>query len=790
MMNRILFTGFLVLFSTSLFAQEKFILSGTVRDSANGEDMIGATIFVKELNAGAATNAYGFFSMTIPQGTYNISITYVGFETDNRTISMNSNLKLDIALREQRLETREVIVTAERKDAQVKNMEMGTTKMEMKTISSIPPLLGEVDVIRSIQLLPGVSTVSEGSSGFNVRGGAIDQNLVLLDEAPVYNTSHLFGFFSVFNPDAVKDVKLSKAAIAANYGGRLSSVLDVRMKEGNMKKLAVQGGLGVIFSRLTIEAPIKKDKASFIIAGRRSYADALFKPVLQAQFQDAKLYFYDLTMKANWIINPNNRLYLSGYLGRDLFGFPGATFSWGNATTSLRWNHLFSSKLFMNTTFYYSKYDYKLAFGEDKTVDFFEWKANIQNTSLKTDLTWYLNAKNTVTFGGQSIYYAFAPSDAYGVSKGRTTDISLPKQFGAENALYIANEQKITSRLNVQYGFRLSQFSYLGKGTAYTYAGEPGNYKRVPLSEKEYGDLETIKSYINPEPRLAVNYSLTESSSVKVSYNRMAQYIHLISNTVSSVPIDVYTPSTNNIKPQLSDQYSAGYFRNFDVLGGLETSAEVFYKDMYNQLDYIDGADLRFNKYLEGELIAGKGRAYGLELYVKKTEGRFTGWISYTLSKTERQVTGINRSNWYPTKYDRRHNLSVVGIYNLTKRWNLGSTFTFGSGTPFTFQDQKYQIQGYTNYIISNDSRNNLRMPVYHRLDFSATLKSKEKERKSKIFGNYSWELVLGIYNVYGRKNAFAIIARQNVDNPAISEASKFALFGAPVPAFTYNFKF
>jgi len=790
MLKRILLSGFIFLFFSYLHAQEKYVLNGSVSDSSNGESMIGAVIFIKELKLGAATNAYGYYSLTLPKGTYTVSASYVGFEPKVQTIEMNGDHKLDITLTEQKLETQEVIVTAERKDAQVKNMEMGTTKLEMKTISSIPPLLGEVDIIRSIQFLPGVTTVSEGSSGFNVRGGAIEQNLVLLDEAPVYNTSHLFGFFSVFNPDAVKDVKLSKAAIAANYGGRLSSVLDVRMKEGNLKKLGVQGGIGVIFSRLTIEAPIKKDKASFIIAGRRSYADALFKPFLQSQFKDAKLYFYDLTMKTNWIVNPNNHLYLSAYLGRDAFGFPGALFSWGNTTTSLRWNHLFSSKLFMNTTAYYSKYDYKLEFGENKEEDSFVWNANIQNTSLKTDLTWYLNSKNTITFGGQAIYYAFTPSDAIGVSKGKKTDISLPKQFAAENAVYVANEQKITPRFNVQYGLRISFFNYLGIGTSYEYVGEAGNYQRRPISSKEYGSFETIKSYINPEPRIALNYSLSENSSVKLSYNRMAQYIHLISNTVSSVPIDVYVPSTNNLKPQLSDQYSAGYFRNFEILGGFETSAEVFYKDMYNQLDYIDGADLRFNKFIEGEIIPGKGRAYGLELYVKKTAGRFTGWVSYTLSKTERQVNGINRSNWYPTKFDRRHSLSVVGIYNLTKRWNLGSTFTFGSGTPFTFQDQKFQIQGYTNYIISNDARNNLRMPAYHRLDFSATLKSKDKVRESKIFKNYTWELVLGIYNVYGRRNAFAILARQNIDNAAISEASKFSLFGSPIPAFTYNFKF
>jgi hypothetical protein len=444
----------------------------------------------------------------------------------------------------------------------------------------------------------------------------------------------------------------------------------------------------------------------------------------------------------------------------------------------------------MNTTTYYSNYNYNLSFGENKEEDSFDWKASIQNLSVKTDLTWYLNANNTITFGGQAIYYTFTPSDAIGVSRGKITDISLAKQFASENAIYLENEQRLWGRLNVKYGLRVSSFAYLGGATVYTYEGEPGNYKRKPIAEKKYNTNEIIKAYVNPEPRLAFNYSLSENSSVKLSYNRMAQYVHLISNTVSSVPIDIYTPSTNNIKPQICDQYSTGYFRNFMVLGGLETSAEVFYKNMTNQIDYIDGANLRFNKYMEGELIAGKGRAYGLEVYVKKTEGRFTGWVSYTLSKTERIVNGINNSEWYPTKYNRTNNLSVVGIYNLNKRWKFASTFTFASGTPFTFQDQKYQIQGYTNYIISNESRNNLLMPAYHRLDFSATLVSKERERKTKIFKYYSWELVFGIYNVYGRKNAFAIISRQDPNDPANSIASKFALFGAAIPAFTYNFKF
>ncbi|MBC7391256.1 MAG: carboxypeptidase-like regulatory domain-containing protein, partial [Opitutaceae bacterium] len=523
MLIRYLCFVFFIFFAFQINAQDRFVLSGTVRDSANGEDMIGATIFVKETNSGVATNPYGFFSLTLPKGTYTVVISYVGYVSYNQIIEFNSNIKLDVALDEQRVETKEVIVTAERKDAQVKNLEMGVSKLEMKQISSIPPLLGEVDVIRSIQLLPGVSTVGEGASGFNVRGGGVDQNLILLDEAPVYNSSHLFGFFSVFNPDAVKDVKLSKSAIPAQYGGRLSSVLDVRMKEGNMKKVNVQGGVGVIFSRLTVEGPIKKDKASFIIAGRRSYADVLARPFLKGDFTKAKLYFYDLTAKTNYIINKNNRIFLSGYFGRDVFGATAATFSWGNSTASLRWNHLFSSKLFMNLTTYYSNYDYRLAFGRKGEDDSFEWTSRILNYSVKPDFTWFLNDKNTITFGAQAIYYTFKPSNGISVSKGKTRDISLPLKYGAETAIYLSNEQKLSARLSVSYGLRFSFFNYLGEGSAYSYSQTSGNYIRNPVSVQKYNSGETITSYANPEPRAAVNFSLSESSSFKASYNRMAQ---------------------------------------------------------------------------------------------------------------------------------------------------------------------------------------------------------------------------------------------------------------------------
>jgi hypothetical protein len=790
MVKRLIFSV-IVLFFASLnlsYGQETYTLSGSVKDSANGEAMIGVVVSVKEINAGTATDINGNFSLIVPPGKYTVQINFVGYGTVSQTVVVKGNTKMSFSMKEQML--KEVIVTGERPDAQVKNLEMGTQKLDMKQINSIPPLLGEVDVIRSIQLLPGVSTVGEGASGFNVRGGAVDQNLILLDDAPIYNSSHMFGFFSVFNPDMVKDIKLSKAAIPAQYGGRLSSVLDVKMKEGNPEKIGVQGGISTIFSRLTVGGPIKKNKASFIIAGRRSYADVLARPFLTKAFKDAQLYFYDLTLKANYTINNRNRLYLSGYMGRDVFSVPGAYFGWGNSTATLRWNHLFSDKLMMNLIGYYSNYNYRLEFGENMTEDSFKWTAKILNYSVKPEFTFYLNSNNTVTFGGQAIYYTFVPSSGIFYSGGNRRDISLPDKYATENALYIANEQKLTARLTLQYGLRYSFFNYLGSGTAYYYDSTAGNYVRNPVNMEQFGGGKTIKAYTQPEPRIAVNYSLSENSSVKASYNRMAQYIHLISNTTASVPLDVYLPSTNNIKPQLSDQYSLGYFRNIGKNQNIETSAEVFYKDMLNQLDYIDGANLFFNPNLEGEVIPGTARAYGLELFVKKKEGRLNGWISYTLSKSERRVNGINKNNWYPNRYDRRHNLSVVGIFELSKRVNLSGTFVYASGTPFTFATNKMEVQGVTVPFNPGGPRNNYRLPDYHRLDIAATLKSKEKIRKSKIFGNYSWDLVFTVYNLYSRRNAFAIMPRQNEDNRQISEAVRFSIFGSFVPAITYNFKF
>ena len=774
-----------------VFGQEKpalpvgrYTISGYLKDAKNGEVLIGATILVKELNTGTTANVYGFYSISIPKGKYSLVYNYVGYQSVTKTIDLKENVKLDIEISETIKELSEVVISSEREDVNVKSIEMSVNKLDIKTIEKIPALLGEVDVIRSIQLLPGVTTVGEGASGFNVRGGGVDQNLVLLDEAPVYNSSHLFGFFSVFNPDAVKDVKLVKGGIPAQYGGRISSILDVRMKDGNNKKLAVNGGVGVIFSRLSIEAPIVKDKGSFIVAGRRSYIDVLAKPFLKGDLKDAKFNFYDLTAKANYSVGSKDKVFLSAYFGRDVFGAPGFIFNWGNATTTFRWNHVFGDKLFLNTSLIYSNYDYELGFGE-KGKDAFNWKSKIINYSVKPEFTYFLNPKNTVKFGGQSTYYDFVPGKATFSSTNESNDLSLKDKYALESGVYIANEQKAGARFVLEYGLRYSLYQFMGKGLAYTYKDTTPGIRKALLSTKNYDDWKTIKQYGNLEPRLSVKYDLTETSSMKVSYNRTTQYLHLISNTTASTPLDVWTPSTNNIKPQIADQVALGYFKNFGKDNMYESSVETYYKYMRNQVDYIDNANLLLNEYLEADLLNGTGRAYGAEFYLRKTKGKLNGWISYTLARTERKVDGINQGNWYPNRFDKLHNLNVVPSYDLTKRLRFSANFVFATGTPATFPTSRIEIQGFIVPQNSEEKRNNYRIPVYHRLDLSVTLKAKIKAGRK---WDYDW--VFSVYNVYNRRNPFSIFFQANKDDPQVTEAIRYSIIGSFVPAVSFNFNF
>ena len=768
---------------------EKVTLSGHLKDAENGETLIGAVVYVKELGIGATSNVYGFYSLSIPKGSYTIEFRYVGYETITKSIELTTNQTEEIEFKVQAEALKEAVVYGEKENKAISNNEMSVNKISIKTIEKLPALLGEADVIRSIQLLPGVNTVGEGATGFNVRGGSIDQNLVLLDEAPVYNSSHLFGFFSVFNPDAVKDVKLYKGGIPARYGGRLSSILDVRMKEGNSKKLAVSGGVGLIFSRLAVEAPIVKDKASFIIAARRSYIDILAKPFLSDGLEESELNFYDVTLKTNYKINESNRLFLSGYIGRDNFGFgENAGFNWGNRTATLRWNHLFNEKLFSNLTTYFSDYDYQINFGNEASNSF-DWNARIVNYSLKEDLSWYANPNNLVKFGGQAVIYVFEPGNAVGVSEGETSDFSLPKQYALEGGLFIENEQAISEKLSLHYGLRFSYFNYMGEGTAYEYEETTPGERQELISTTDFEQWESIQTYTNLEPRASIKYQFNPKTSLKTSYNRTAQYIHLLSNTTASTPVDVWTPSTNNIQPQIADQIALGVFRNFKE-NMFESSLEVYYKDFNHLVDYIDGANLFVNELLEADLLDADGRAYGLELQIEKKKGRFTGWISYSLARTERKAEGINNGEWFASRFDQLHNYSTTLFYDFNDRWSFSANFVLNTGTPATFPTSRIEQQGYVIPHNSQNSRSNVRIPLYHRLDVSATLKGKKKEGK-RFYG----EWIFSVYNIYNRKNPFAIFFRQSDERipegtPIPTEAVRLSVIGNFIPSISYNFKF
>lgn len=766
-------------------AQDRRTVSGYVRDGGNGEGLIGVSVFVRETSSGVTTNPYGFYSITLPEGSYTLVFSYVGYDNQEKSITLNQDLKQDLELTQTSKELAEVLVSARREDENVKSIEMSVNKVEMKTIRKMPALLGEVDLIKSIQLLPGVSTVGEGSSGFNVRGGDISQNLVLLDEAPVYNSSHLFGFFSIFNPDAVKDVKLIKGGIAAQYGGRISSILDVRMKEGNNKKREVSGGIGTIFSRLTYEQPFAKGKGSFIVAGRRSYLDVLAKPFLNKDLRDSKFYYYDLTTKVNYRLGDKDTFFASGYFGRDVFGGGGFGFEWGNATATARWNHVFSNRLFMNLTGYYSNYDYSLRVGEETEADAFRWNSRIISSSFKPDFTFYLSPGNQITFGGQYINYNAKPANAVAISENERIDLSQQPKHADESALYIGSEQKLGERLALQYGIRYSLFRSLGPGTYYDFVDvEPGTRKDPVLPGKEYAKGSVVKQYGNWEPRASVNIGVSDRSSLKVSYNRTAQYLHLLSNTAASTPLDVWTLSSNNIKPQVADQVALGWFQNL-AGNAYEFSVEVYYKKLFNQIDYVPSSSLLLNQFVEGDLLFGKGRAYGAEFYAKKNNGKLTGWISYTLARTERKVNTISNNQWFPTRFDKPHNLNVVAIYEPGGRLSFSGNFVLTSGTPATFPTARFEFNGWPLPYNHGNLRNNNRIGTYHRLDLSATLKAKKK-----LFGKGEQEVVFSVYNVYNRRNPFSVFGRINEENVMKTEAVRYAVMGSIIPAVTYNFKF
>ncbi|MEM6842670.1 MAG: carboxypeptidase-like regulatory domain-containing protein [Bacteroidota bacterium] len=770
--------------------KQKITVSGYVTDETNGEALIGATLAVKGSTTGTVTNLEGFYSLTLDRGEYTLVYQFVGYTAQEVPVSLTENQRISIELIENEVTLQEVVVLAEGKNANVTNVEMSVNKLDIRTMEKMPALLGEVDVIKSIQLLPGVSTVGEGASGFNVRGGSVGQNLILLDDAPVYNSSHLFGIFSVFNPDAVKDVKLYKGGIPAKYGGRLASILDVRMKEGNSKKFEVNGGVGLIFSRLALEGPIIKDKASFMVAGRRSYGDILAAPFID----NASLYFYDLTGKVNYNINRNNKIFLSGYLGRDVFAADENTsIGWGNQTATLRWNHIFSSKLFLHTSLVYANYDYELGDGQNIN-NRVNWESHVRTYDFKPEFTYYINPNNELSFGGNALLYRFDPAQLLDVSEGSPTNIGLDERRGLETSVYISNKQDIGKKVSLEYGVRFSAFQYLGDGTVYEFEEVVPGIRPNVTSAEETDLWENIETYTNVEPRFSMRYSLSEKSSIKASYNRMAQYIHLVSNTAASIPLDVWLPSTNNIEPQVGDQFAVGYFRNIGEDNAYEFSAEAYYKSTQNQLDYLDGADLLINAFVEGEVLSGEGRAYGLELYAKKNTGKLTGWLSYTLSRSELQVEGINNGEWYPTLFDQTHNFKAVGFYDFNERLTFSANFTYVTGAPVTFPTSRYEVQGFTIPHTDNDERNGFRINDFHRLDLSLTLKGRNFKKNGRERRNEDY-WTLSLFNVYARQNAFSIYFSQSDAEPApgqgaITEANRFSVLGTIIPSVSYNFKF
>lgn len=775
---------------SALTAQEKFTLSGTITDSESNETLIGVNVLVPELQSGTMTNEYGFYSITLPKGTYSIQISYLGFKTISQTIELTNDLSKNFQLTETAESLDEVVITENVEKLNIKKPQMSVNTLSINTIKQMPVVLGEVDVIKSITLLPGVTNAGEGSSGFNVRGGAADQNLILLDEATIFNSSHLFGFFSVFNPDAIKDIKLYKGGIPAKYGGRISSVLDIYQKEGNSRDFHINGGIGLISSRLLAEGPIKKDKGSFLFGGRSSYAH-LFLPIFDL---DNIAYFYDLNTKLSYRLNDNNSIFLSGYFGRDVFSIQDSfENTYGNTVVNFRWNHLFSDKLFSNLSLIYSDYYY----GLDLNFVGFEWESGIRNFNVKYDLKHYINNNFKLQYGLNSIYYKFNPGEINpNTEDSGINPFKLIDKYAFENALYLDAEHKLSNKLSLSYGARFSTFHRLGQDELNIYENDNpvifnadlGIYEKAePIDTESFSRSDVIESFANIEPRFSLAYQLNDYSSIKASYNRLSQYLHLLSNTNSPTPLDVWTPSGKYVKPQLLDQVALGYFRTFkNNIYSLEV--EAFYKTIENRIDYIDGADLIANDAIEQVILNGEARAYGMEILFRKNEGRLKGWLAYTLSKSEQKTpgrteieTGINNGEWYNTPFDKTHDISLTASYDLNKKWKLSSNFIFQTGQPATFPNGQYEYNGIV--IPSYEARNSSRLTSYNRLDVSATYNPKPDSQK-----RFKGEWVFGIYNVYNRKNAANITFREDRIT-GVNEAVRLAIFGI-VPSVSYNFKF
>lgn len=789
--------GFVVLLvgSFSSFAQEKYTISGTITDARNGETMIGTNVFVEPIMKGATTNVYGFYSLTVPEGDYTLKVSFLGYETFAKEIKLDQNLTFNLELAESAFTKDEVVVKGEKKDENTKSSKMSTVEISIAQVKELPALAGEVDIIKIIQLLPGVQSGSEGNAGLYVRGGGPDQNLVLLDEAVVYNASHLFGFLSVFNADAIKNIELTKGAMPAKYGGRLASVLDISMKEGNNKKFEMEGGLGIINSRLTLQGPLVKDKGSFIFSGRFAYIGLLGGAIANAATRDdaeaggffagASYYFFDLNGKLNYTLGDKDRIYASAYWGRDVFSFSSqddftANIGWGNATASVRWNHIFNPKLFMNTSAIFS--DYQFEFGAGQQEFDLKLQSGIRDYNLKVDLNWLPDIRHNIQFGGNYIYHTFTPSSV----SARTGDTELDlggvvKYHAHEAAIYIQDDWDISDRFRLNVGVRGSMFAHTGPFDRYI-QNEVGQV----VDTTRYKASDNVKTYGIAEPRISGRAMLGKKNSIKASYSMNYQYIHLASLASISFPTDFWVPSTDVVKPQIGHQWALGYFHNF-FDDKLEISVEGYYKLMNNLVEYRDGfsPDQNINNNPDNNFVFGKGDSYGAEFFIRKNGAKFNGWIGYTLSWTNRVFPDLNNGDPFPARYDRRHDLSVVGSYRISKRWSVSAVFVYGSGGAMTVPASRYFING--NIVTEYGDRNAFRMPDYHRLDLGATLYPNPK--KKKRFKS-TWNF--GIYNVYSRQNPYFVYFATVVDetNQSVEiEARQVSVFPI-IPSVTWNFKF
>lgn len=784
MKTKLLLATFLATYSF-LNAQEKVTISGYLKDQTSGDDLIGANVILDEdPSFGAATNVYGFYSLSVPAGTQKINYSYIGYRKKSITVTLTKDTVINIELLSESEALEEVTVKAKKENENVANADMNMVKIDPKEVEKIPVIMGEKDIMKTVQLMPGIKSAGEGASGFFVRGGGTDQNLILLDEAIVYNPTHLLGFFSTFNSNAIRDVKLYKGAGPPQYGGRTSSILDIKMKEGSMREYNVDGSIGLISAKASVDGPIVKDKASFFVSGRRTYADLFLKLSNDSLQNQSTLYFYDLNAKVNYKINDKNRIYLSGYYGKDVFGFSDEFgFNWGNATGTLRWNHVFGPKVFSNTSVIVSNYQYRVEVPEIGL----KIGSSIDNYNLKQDYTFYANKNHTLRFGFNLLYHRFKPGE--NKSDDGINLEALDNQNALEAGVYIGDDWKITPRIQVNYGVRFSSFTQFGPGELYTF-NEIGDV----LDTTNYDRFEPVQSYFGIEPRLSSRFMINEKNSLKAGYSYSKQYLHLLSNSTTGFPTDIWMPSTQNITPQSTHQVSVGYFRNF-YQNLFEMSVEAYYKDMTNVKDFRTGASINFNPTVEGEILNGTGRAYGLEFMFKKRKGDFTGWVSYTLSRTERKFNEINDNTWFPSKQDRTHDVSVVLMYDITPRINISANWVYYTGNAVTFPSGIYFVDQQPQLLYTE--RNGYRMPDYHRMDLGATFKNKEfKEvtdpetgKTQKVKKKFRSSFTISIYNVYAHENAYTINFEPTENDPTKFQAVQLALFKI-IPSVTWNFKF